>query len=104
MSTRSQVVELLGESAPKLDRRIEAGDLVAIDTDRTLFPAWQFHSNGTLAAGVAELMAFLGDAVALTEWMTTSNCEFGDRPPARALATEPEATIHIAAICTAASW
>lgn len=102
--TRRQVLDLPGMSEASLRRHIGARDVVAVDSDDTLFPAWQFDGDGSLVVGVDQLVAIFDNAVVLTEWMTSPNGEFAGRTPAQALATEPDAVIHLAATLTAASW
>lgn len=102
--TRLEVRDLRGTSEATVCDWIDAAMIVPLDSDQTLFPAWQFDGSGAPHPGIGQLMETFGSVVALTEWMTAVNVEFGGRTPARALVTEPDKVVYFASILTATSW
>jgi hypothetical protein len=86
--TAEQVAGIIGISRQAVEKRRQAGKLIAVSTGRHgyRYPAWQFTESGTLA-GLQDVLAVLEPH---DEWMKTiffvsRNPRLGDRTPAEML-------------------
>jgi hypothetical protein len=83
-----QVGQLIGISRQAVEKRRQAGKLVALEIGRHgyRYPAWQFHDSGTLP-GLGEVLDVLNSH---DDWMKTvffvgKNPRLGDRSPVEML-------------------
>ena len=86
--TAQQVAQTIGISRQAVEKRRQAGKLVALSTGRHgyRYPVWQFSDSGTLP-GLEEV---LGAMASHDEWMQTvflvgKNPRLGDRSPVELL-------------------
>jgi hypothetical protein len=82
--TADQVAGIIGITRQAVEKRRQAGKLIAVSTGRHgyRYPAWQFNESGTVA-GLQDVLAVLGPH---DEWMKTiffvsKNPRLGDHTP-----------------------
>ena len=86
--TAEQVAQMIGISRQAVEKRRQAGKLVAVSTGRHgyRYPGWQFSDSGTLA-GLKDVLALLEghDEWTKTIFFVSKNPRLGDRTPVKML-------------------
>jgi hypothetical protein len=86
--TAEQVAQMIGISRQAVEKRRQAGKLVALATGRHgyRYPVWQFSDSGTLP-GLEEVLGVLAphDEWMQTVFFVTKNPRLGDRAPTELL-------------------
>jgi hypothetical protein len=86
----SDVAKTLGISRQAVDKRRQAGQLLAIEMPKRgwLYPAWQFKKTGTVLEGVPEVLQALAehDPWAQVRFFVSGNDRLGGKRPVDLLA------------------
>jgi hypothetical protein len=101
----------LGVSRQRLHQRVQSHSLLAcpVEGGPSVYPIWQFQSNGELVPGLAEVLAIMSegtkDSWQIALWLSVPNSRLNGLPPRQWLVEERDVEpVRALAKETAARW